>query len=141
MSDARKMFDEARTSREIFGCPDQTCCGNIERMLKNPEAHLMIQKGRQVKDLSITPESQRAERFLTEYVEQARRRSDRAMNLKKTDGETKKKIAKAQTRLIRFEKHFSKFTRAIGTNGICRRSKHSSKSPQQGAIRGERTII
>lgn len=99
VSDARKLFEEARTSREIFGCPDRTCCGDIEKMLKNPEAHLMVQKGRQVRDLSLTPESLRAERFLTGHLEQARLRADRATRLKKTDDAMKSKIVKAGKRL------------------------------------------
>jgi hypothetical protein len=101
--DARKLFDDARTAREILGCSDRTCCGDIERMLKDPEAHLSVQKGRQVADISLTPESLRADRFLTEHLAQARRSADRATRLKKADDEVKLKIAKASKRLDRVE--------------------------------------
>ena len=103
VADARKLFDEAPTARQIFGCSNRTCCGDIERMLKNPEAHLVVQKGRQVEDLSATPESLRTDRFLTEHVEQSRRRAEWAMRLKKADDEVKTKIAKASKRLDRVE--------------------------------------
>jgi hypothetical protein len=114
VTEAREMFNKARTSREIFGCPDSACCGDIERMLGNPEAHFMVQKYRQVEDLSRTPETARADRFLTEHVEQARRRSDRAMNLKKTDDDMKAKISKARIRLTRFEGTLTNLNEQLG---------------------------
>jgi len=97
--DARKLFEDARTSREIFGCPDKSCCGDIEKMLSNPEAHFVRQRRRQVN----APESMRSETFVTDHVEQARRRADRAMKLKKADDDSKKMILKSQKRLTRLE--------------------------------------
>lgn len=133
VTEARKMFNDARTSREIFGCPDQTCCGDIDRMLSNPEAHLMVQKGRQVRDLSQTPETARADRFITEHIEQARRRSDRAMNLKKTDDDVKKKISKARTRLVRFEETLTNLHEQLGPADFANEAQvrpcHRNKGP------------
>lgn len=103
IGDARKLFDDARTSRKIFGCPDKSCCGDIDKMLSNPEAHFVRQRARQVNDLSNTPESLRSETFVTSHVEQARRRADRAMKLKKADDNSKKMISKSRRRLIRLE--------------------------------------
>ncbi len=124
--DARKMFEDARTSREMFGCPDHTCCGDIERMLSYPEAHLMVQKGRQVSDLSQTPETMRADRLISEHIELARRLSGRAMNLKKIDDDAKKKISNANTRLIRFEETLTNLHEQLGpTNFANELSGHS----------------
>lgn len=115
VEDARKMFDDARTSRDIFGCSDKTCCGDIDRMLSNPEAHFMVQKGRQVNDLSQVPESIRADQFITDYVEQARRQSGRAMKLKKTDDDAKKKINKAQKHLAKLEDNLINLNEQLGS--------------------------
>lgn len=103
IGDARKLFEDARTSREIFGCPDKSCCGDTDKMLSNPEAHFMRQRTRQVNKLSNTPESLRSETFVTRHVEQARRRADRAMKLKKADDNSKKMISKSQRSLTRLE--------------------------------------
>lgn len=103
VADARRLFDDVRTARVIFGCPDRTCCGDIDKMLNNPEAHFLVQKGRQVQDLSDTPESLRTDRFLTEHLEQSRRAAYRATRLRKGDDAVKAKIAKASKRLDRME--------------------------------------
>jgi len=136
VAEVRKMFDEARTSRVIFGCSDSACCGDIDRMLSNPEAHLMVQKGRQVRDLSRAPETARADRFLTEHVEQARRRSERAMRLKKTDDEIKAKISRARERLIRFEETLINLTEQLGPTDFASESRvrpcHQNKGPLGG---------
>lgn len=114
ITDARKMFDDARTSREIFGCPDKSCCGDIERMLSNPEAHFVRQRIRQTKELSNIPESLRSEKFVTDYVEQARRRADRALKLKKADEDIKKMISKSQKRLVRLEETLTNLQERMG---------------------------
>ncbi len=136
VAEARKMFDEARTSRIIFGCHDTACCGNIDRMLSNPEAHHMVQKSQQVRDLSQAPETARADRFLIEYVEQARRRSDRTMKLKKTDDDMKIKISKAQDRLIRFEETMTNVHEQLGpvkfADEVRLRPCHLNKGPLGG---------
>ena len=114
VGDARKLFEDARTSREIFGCPDKSCCGDIEKMLNNPEAHFIRQRNRQVNELSNTPETLRSETFVTSHVEQARRRADRAMKLKKADDDSKKMILKSQKRLVRLEEMLVNFQEQLG---------------------------
>src|SRR3546814_19758940 len=37
-SEMREFFDGTRTSRQLFGCSDPSCCGDIDKMLRNPEA-------------------------------------------------------------------------------------------------------
>ena len=114
VKDARAMFDDARTSRGIFGCPDKNCCGDIDKMLSNPEAHFVRQRNKQVRELSIVPESIRAERFVTDHVEEARRRADRGLKLKKPNEDTKKLISKSHKRLIRFEQMLTNMHEHLG---------------------------
>ena len=114
VADVRKLFDVAPTAREIFGCSDRTCCGDINKMLSNPEAHFMVQKGRQVQDLSMTPESQRTDRFLTGYLEPSGQAADRATRLKNGDKAVKAKIANASKRLERTEEALASLCERIG---------------------------
>lgn len=99
VKDANKLFNDAKTAREIFGCADHSCCGSIEFMLNNPEAHYIVQRQQQIKDLTQAPETLRANRFLTEHLEVSYRRTLRATKLKKCDDEIKKKIIYASERL------------------------------------------
>lgn len=102
VAEARQMFDDARTTRQIFGCPDLTCCGDIDKLLSNPDAHFMVQRQRAVRALSDTPESVRVEMFLHDQLEQRMKEAQRATRIKKVCDETRKKIAGAAKRLERF---------------------------------------
>lgn len=102
ITEARRMFDDARTARQIFGCSDLTCCGDIDKMLGNPEAHFMVQRQRAVEALSNMPESVRVEGFLHEQLEQRVKDSQRAARLKRLGDETRKKVTEAAKRLERF---------------------------------------
>ena len=101
VGEAKAWFDEARTARQIFGCPDTSCCGDIEKMLGNPEAHFMVQRSRSVNTLSSIPESVRTDRFLEEQLEQRMKEAQRATRLKKTSEPIRKKIENAAKRLER----------------------------------------
>lgn len=98
---ARQLFDEARTARQIFGCSDTSCCGDIEKMLGNPEAHFMVQLSRATEALSTLPESVRTDQFLETQVEQRMKEAKRATRLKKMDSELRKRVNEAAKRLER----------------------------------------
>lgn len=132
IGDARKLFDDARTSREIFGCPDKSCCGDIDKMLSNPEAHFVRQRTRQVNELSNTPESLRSATFVTRHVEQARRRADRAMKLKKPDDNSKKMISKSQMRLTRLEEVLVNLQEQLGPVEYAAEASKRAFVPEEG---------
>ena len=100
---ARTLFKDVRSARSILGCSDPTCCGDIETMLRNPEAHQLRQREMQVHDLSDTPLSQRVRRFLDEHLTKAERVAKRAAKIKKGDKDMKKILEKARGRLDKMQ--------------------------------------
>ncbi|MCC0068052.1 MAG: hypothetical protein H6896_13920 [Rhodovulum sp.] len=101
VSVVRRMFDDARTARQIFGCSDTACCGDIEKMLANPEAHLMVQQDRAVAILSATPESMRTDQFIEKHLESRMQEAQRATRLKKMDEDLRATVGTASKRLAR----------------------------------------
>jgi hypothetical protein len=102
VSVVRQLFDNARTARQIFGCADTTCCGDVEKMLSNPEAHLMVQQSRAAASLSAVPESIRIDEF-RKHVDDRMRQAQRATRLKKMDDALRKTVGAAAKRLERVD--------------------------------------
>ena len=102
VSVVRHLFDDARTARQIFGCADATCCGDIEKMLGNPEAHLMVQQSRTAAALSAAPESLRIDQF-RKHVDDRMKEAQRATRLKKMDDGLRKMVGEAAKRLERVD--------------------------------------
>jgi len=98
-SEMREFFDSTRMSRQHFGCSDPTCCGDVDKMLRNPEAHQAVQTGRQVKALSDIPESLRAEQFLENYLYDRARIEERANKIRNMSDDLRKKISFSAKRL------------------------------------------
>ena len=99
VSEMRQLFDHSRTSRHIFGCSDPACCGDVDKMLRNPEAHLAVQTGKLVRNLSEIPESLRAEQFLEKYLLERVKTAARANRIRNMDDEIRKKIGASAKRL------------------------------------------
>ena len=98
VEDARALFNDARTSRQYLGCRDATCCGDIDTMLSNPEAHRIVQETRVVETLSSVPEASRTDEF-RKYVEQRRREAQRSTRLKNAGDAMRKTLEKSAKRL------------------------------------------
>ena len=99
IAEMRQLFDHTRTSRSIFGCSDPNCCGDIDKMLRHPEAHQAVQMGKLVKGLSETPESLRAEQFLENYLLDRVKIAGRANRIRNMDDDLRKKIGASAKRL------------------------------------------
>lgn len=95
----REVFDRTRTARHLFGCSDLLCCGDVEKMLRNPEAHQAVQTGMLVKSLSETPESIRAEQFLKNHLLDRAKTAGRATKIKNMEDGLRKKICASAKRL------------------------------------------
>ena len=98
-SEMRQLFDDTRTSRSLFGCSDPACCGDIDRMLRNPEAHLAVQTGKWVSSLTKIPESLRAEQFLRDYVLERAKLAGRATRIRNMDDDLRRKVCASAKRL------------------------------------------
>lgn len=99
IGEMRQFFDDTRTSRLLFGCSDPSCCGDVDKMLRNPEAHHAVQSGNLVKSLSEVPESLRAEQFLDKYLLERVKTAGRATKIRNMDNELRRKIGKSAHRL------------------------------------------
>lgn len=99
VAEMRQFFDSTRTSRQIFGCSDPTCCGDVDKMLRNPEAHQAVQVGRLVESLSETPESLRAEQFLDNHLLERVKVAGRANRIRNMDDDLRKKVGASAKRL------------------------------------------
>ena len=99
IDEMRQFFDDTRTSRQLFGCSDSACCGDIDKMLRNPEAHQAVQAGKFVRILSETPEALRAEQFLDKHLLERVKIAGRATKIKNMDDQFRKKIGSSAKRL------------------------------------------
>ncbi len=87
-------------TRARFGCNDTTCCPHgMEDMLENPHRHFVIQRSRQIKNLSDAPEARRAEHFLLHHLDPAVRSARLASRLKFANGDVVKLINETKKRL------------------------------------------
>lgn len=98
-SEMRRLFDDTRTSRHLFGCSDPTCCGDIDKILRSPEAHQAVQVGKLVKSLSEVPESLRAEQFLENYLLERVKIAGRANRIRNMSDDLRMKIGASAKRL------------------------------------------
>jgi hypothetical protein len=99
IAEMRQFFDQTRTSRQVFGCSDPACCGDIDKMLRNPESHYAVQMGKLVTSLSETPESLRAEQFLEKHLLERAKTAGRANRIRNMDDDLRKKIEASAKRL------------------------------------------
>lgn len=102
VEEAKRLFNDAKTSRQFLGCNDTGCCGDIDRMLNNPEAHRMVQQAKVIDALSQVPESIRIDEF-RKHVEHRAKDAQRATRLKKADESMQKTLKKSAKRLERIE--------------------------------------
>lgn len=88
-------------TRARFGCNDTTCCPHgAEDMVENPHRHFVIQRSRQIKNLSEAPEARRAEHFLLHHLDPAVRSARLASRLKLGSDDIAKVIVETKKRLI-----------------------------------------
>ena len=114
VAEIKALFSSSTTSRIIFGCRDDSCCGGVEAMLKEPEAHSAVQQGRALTDLSSTPESLRPDHFLRDYVGVAKRSAGRALKLRSASDEFQKLSEKASFRLDRMKESLEMTSERLG---------------------------
>lgn len=107
VSDLKALFEASRTSRQIFGCSDSTCCGDIDKMLNEPAAHRVVQKQRAVEHLSRTPSANRPDIFLEEILDRDFAKAKRAIKLKNMTEELRSTVDASAQRLARIQSALS----------------------------------
>lgn len=116
VSDLRGLFNSSRGARGLLGCPDKTCCKDIEVMLKDPEAHYLRQRDGQIKDLARAPSALRPSRLLEEHVTSAERAARKATKLRSGDASMKKIFERAESRLGRMQEVLGNLSHQLGTD-------------------------
>lgn len=92
----------ARGGRSRFSCNDSSCCpSGAEDMFENAHAHFIIQRHRQIEDISRTPELRRSEQFLLKHLDPAIRTARFGASLKIEDAKVAAAVKEAKGRLIR----------------------------------------
>ncbi len=93
---------EAKGGRSRFSCPDTSCCPHGgEDMIENGHAHFVIQRHRQIDDLSGVPEDRRASHFLLRHLDPAIRTARHATKLKIADDQVSTAVGEAKARMMR----------------------------------------
>ncbi len=91
---------EVRGAKSLLGCIDRSCCAKgLDDFLERPNEHFIIQRGRQIADLSKTPETRRAEHFVRTHLEPAERKARQAARLGVKDEKLSRKLTKNAHRL------------------------------------------
>ncbi|UVC12251.1 hypothetical protein IHQ71_28875 (plasmid) [Rhizobium sp. TH2] len=76
----------AQGARSLLACHDRSCCPNgLSDTLKNPKAHYLRQRARQIGELSSVPEARRSQHFLEKELAAAERIARSAAKLEVSD--------------------------------------------------------
>ncbi len=89
-------------ARKLLSCSDPNCCPRgLDDTLKNPKAHYLRQRFRQVSALSAVPENRRASHFLEKDLAGAERTARQAAKLKIADDGLSEILVRSSERLER----------------------------------------
>lgn len=90
----------AQGARSLLSCNDRSCCPNgLVDTLKDPKAHFLRQRSRQIEELSRIPEPRRAQHFLDKELAPAGRTARSAAKLKISDEGLAKVLERSSDRL------------------------------------------
>jgi hypothetical protein len=106
----------AKGGRPRFGCNDTSCCHHgPEDMMENAHVHFIIQRFRQIDDLSGAPETRRAEHFLLRHLDPAVRSARLGARLKIADEKVAKAVDDVKGRLVRLRDALADLQATEGT--------------------------
>ncbi len=96
-----ELIMKTKGGRRLLACHDRDCCAlGFEDMTKNPKAHFMIQRRKQLLDLEKNHHDRRVARFIDHHLTSADRIARQAAKLK-IDEVISKPLQKASIRLDR----------------------------------------
>lgn len=116
LRDAEALF-EVRGARRLLSCHDRHCCPlGKDDMIKDPKAHFLTQRHRQISDLSKVAEGRRVEHFLNYHLAAADRIARQAAKLNTGDDAMAKVLQRATLRLDRMRSVLEDLHRTIGSD-------------------------
>jgi hypothetical protein len=101
--DQLNTFFEARGGKSKFGCNDADCCGELQDMVDRRDEHFIVQRSKQLADLSAKPVETRIDHFLQKYVQKTVRAARAAAALKVTDSKLHKALIENKSRIQRLQ--------------------------------------
>lgn len=114
LRDAEALF-EVRGARRLLSCHDRHCCPlGQDDMIKDPKAHFLTQRHRQISDLSKVAEGRRVEHFLNYHLATADRIARQATKLNTGDDAMARALQRASLRLDRMRGVLEDLHRTIG---------------------------
>lgn len=98
--DQAKLLLDTTRGRSLFGCTDTHCCPRgVPDMIGNPGRHFLVQRMKEVSELSQIPETLRAQRFLEQQLRPATDKAVAAEKINWTDTDMAEKMQKNRRRL------------------------------------------
>ena len=103
--DATQLADifGVRGGKSKLGCNDPDCCSDLQDMIDRRDEHFIVQRSKQLADLSAVPVEKRADHFLQNHVQKTVRGARAAAALKVTDEKLSKALVENKKRLQRFQ--------------------------------------
>jgi hypothetical protein len=138
VSEMKALFSASSTARAHYGCHNPECCGSIDAMLREPEAHHLGEQARTIADLSVVPEARRPDYFLDTYLANARSRAEKSQRLKKAPEEFLKTAEKAVVRLNRMKDTLEQTTKQLGQIKFAPEAKLPSGVAPRSSVIGRR---
>jgi len=93
---------DAPGARKLLSCGDPKCCPRgLDDTMKNPKAHYLRQRFKQVAAISAVPESRRSSHFLEKHLAPAERTARQATKLKVSDEGLSEVLTRSSERLER----------------------------------------
>jgi hypothetical protein len=90
----------APSARKLLSCHDRSCCPHgLDDMLKDPKAHYLRQRSRQIADIARVPDSRRVRHFLDHDLRDAERTARNAAKLRVADTELVDVLTRSSVRL------------------------------------------
>jgi len=87
-------------ARKALSCHDRQCCPHgLDDMLKDPKAHYLRQRARQIADLAQVPDSRRVRHFLDQELAPTERAARNAAKLKVADDSLVELLTRSSDRL------------------------------------------
>ncbi|KAB0676020.1 hypothetical protein [Aureimonas leprariae] len=87
-------------ARKALSCHDRHCCPHgLEDMLKDPKAHYLRQRARQIADIARVPDSRRVRHFLDQELAPTERAARNAAKLKVADDSLVEMLTRSSERL------------------------------------------
>lgn len=101
LKDAEEIL-KARGGLRLLACKDRDCCPlGFSDMIKNPKAHFLIQRRKQLLDLEKTPDQRRVEHFLDHHLAPADRTARQVAKLNIDNKSIANALQKVSVRLDR----------------------------------------